>query len=1503
MQGLFDEYIAMNGAKPTHPADMLQTYPGGPYGYRLRRIILTNFWLYGQQEFEIPHGRLFLAGENASGKSTVLTAALPLAIDGDTRPHRLDTFGGRERHVDYYVLGSEESATPFSFEKRTSYIALEFEWCDPERPPIAQELRWYWENGERERTRFLTIGLSLAGNANNSNRIRRLFFLITDGSRLGYDLHTVETHDKQKRAYDHAKFKQQLEGHGIVCDTQDEYERLVSHYLFGFPEVKDFRSLMNFLLLLRRPNLNTELRFSQVHENLKQSLRKISSQTTGQAIDIIDQIDTIEDEIKRLQEEYQVAQQLHDEQQKLALARARVAACEYLERQLAQDKAQNQVTKLHNELRTAMHERQSAEAQRSELQAESNQIEGQIRALEASEGLQVAQKLIATRERVQEAQMQRDNQKQSLEATHRATEGIRQRLKQQETTFAKRKKALESQLRELQRIASEEALWETATLQLEMADSQISTISLEDARLDIPLAVTILTGAQSRERIAWLQQLEALHRNKERAATEVQNARNVEDIRSVELDESRRRFQNAQDSADELQQRLDVQIDQLVARSESLGIASFSRVDVADAGQAMTLEGRSPADQAVAQFAASIEAYRKTFEALDQELERTETDLRIELGQMERRRERQQERLAEMQAEYEQKLSEPESTPESPARWITARARLAERGIEAIPLYALIDFDPSIDSESEEAGRIECMLEDAGLLNALVVAPSQVEAADALLAAEDLSDCRLRVEELVSRGGRDVILRPSVAPPWDEQVPGEEIRLRQLLRFDEAVSQDIENGSKKWEEAITAVLTALWFPDGATPVLPLDTSNAGDHEGTLSGGQVSHPTLHHPRPYGLMNEDGSWQHGLLTGRAVGGNARFIGKATRLRARQREIDELNGQMVMLKSEVGQLQEQIAREEHRQRQMKDVQRQLRKTLTTSGMEKVQTTLVQTKETLDRAWERYQQARQKTQEAQQKYNAYVAQLEKECRGFDAFAGNAASVQEALRGMQTLSNKHSALQDQLSGINDVWEEHQRDRNALVEAETNEELVSKLYEEVRNIVLQVQAEFEELQRIAQLENVEDLNKRLGNLQARRKELATVLAHANELYIRADERVSSLESQRSGVESHLEEAQEVCEEQLADFMNLLVAYPVAQLAQARQVAKDGDYVGSAHRLLEGPIRENELQARKESLQEESNNVYNYLLQIYNKESHTLIEYGPNIDIQGHILFANDNQSSPVELLERLSEQIEVQKTLLDAQERKLFEDFLIQEIAEEIRTHIFEAETWVQRINKVLSNMPMVGERYSLEWKPLAEYDPTRPGSHLARHHKLLRKQSQTLTAEEMDTLMNAFRQEISLARLKRQEDPGMNFTETLELIFDYREWFHFVVFVTPPGSQRQQLTERVLRARSGAEQLFALYIPLFSALAALYANAAHGAPRLLALDEAFDKASLANTQHIMEFLTAQDFQWIMTGPQITGTGSPVPVSARYLMIHEKGSPVATASASFWYGSKLLQEE
>src|SRR5947207_5333428 len=388
--------------------EILQAQAGGPHGYRLRRIMLTNFWLYGLQEFEVPHGRLFLAGENASGKSTVLTAALPLALDGDLRPNRLDTFGGRERHMEYYVLGGSESATAYSHERRTSYIALEFEWCDPDNPPIAPEFRQRWENGEREKTRFLTIGISLAGNVNASDRIRPLRFTITDGSRLGHEVQTVyETGSKHdKRAFDHARFKQQLEGHGFICDTQAEYECQVARYLFGLSDVKDFQKLINLLLVLRRPNLSSELSFSRVHDYLKQSLRKISGETTSHVIGTIERIDSIQVEKERIQEAYSAAERLHRSQQQLALNRARLAACDYTGAQLAEDSAQSRVTRLRRDLHTAELERGRADERAQTLQAEQYQVSGQIKALEASEGLQVAKQLATARERTREAQAQ-----------------------------------------------------------------------------------------------------------------------------------------------------------------------------------------------------------------------------------------------------------------------------------------------------------------------------------------------------------------------------------------------------------------------------------------------------------------------------------------------------------------------------------------------------------------------------------------------------------------------------------------------------------------------------------------------------------------------------------------------------------------------------------------------------------------------------------------------------------------------------------------------------------------------------------------------------------------------------------------------------------------------------------------------------------------------------------------------------------------------------------------
>lgn len=1476
MQRTFENFaewsIAENGATEEAAArqlemfvDMLQQQAGGPSGYRLRRIILTNFWLYGQQEFVIPHGRLFLAGENASGKSTVLTAALPLALDGDLRPNRLDTFGGRERHIQYYVLGGTDSATPFSHERRTSYIALEFEWLNPDAPPIAPELRQRWENGDREKTRFLTIGISLAGNLNASDRIRPLRFLITDGSRLGYELDTIyETGNKHdKRAYDHPRFKQVLEGHGIICDSQAEYERQVARYLFGFSDVKDFQKLIDLLLTLRRPNLSSELSFSRVHDYLKQSLRKISGETTSRVIGTIDRIDAINSEIERIQEAYEAADRLHRARQQVALIKAQLAGCEYMGAHLVESSAQSKVTKLRRDLLAAENERKKAEARSQALRVEQYEVNGQIKALEASEGLEVAKRLATARERLHETEAHMQLQQGSQESARQSLLEHIESLERQRARFESLKAECVTHLGELSSMASEEALWESVALQLQETSHQLSNIST--AIINRPEAltgITTLIEAESEERIGWLHRLETLHQEREKLDSKVQYARTNETTRFQELDEARRRFESAQDRAYEVQRKLNTTFEQFSL--DGISANPLDSIDAESQTQEDSADEENLASRAVEQFAAAIKQYERIIDELERELAEAANLGQGELNELQLIAGSKQHELSEMQALYEQKQSEPEFTPSHPDRRTLARIRLAEQGILALPLYALLDFAHDIDNESDEAGRIEIMLEDAGLLDALVVAPQEVAAADALLAAEGLSDCRLDMEALAE---------------WQSNHPGnsqhDQLEINGLC-FDTAIRDSLVEDENDWEAIVTAILRAL----GQTEHV---------HEAYSAEARF------------FIKQDGSWTHGLLSGRAGGGEARYIGKTTRLRVRQRELDDLHRKRTILEEELQALYSQLAYYEQQLAQIQEKQTRLRKVLPESGLEEIYAELSQARLTLDDLRGKYQKARLQTQEARQAYNAILAHLERESKGTAALASDAKRVQSTMMGVVKLKNQAKSLQMQLGNILNTWEEHRRAQEAQDRAKINEANVSALYERIYQQFLEARAEVNELLRVAELSNAEELSERLRMLHEQTERLSTQLDEAKTSFISADVRASATQENLAEAEEHLQQAQHHRADKQAHFATFLAEYPTTELFEMHQLSADGQYLQAAQGLSGEAMRESDIAARKQQLEEQYRETYNALSRAFNREQPLLLEYGPDLDDQGHIVFLNENKSRPVELLEILSDRIEMQKMLLRQEERQLFEDFLLQEIAEAIRTHIFEAEEWVQQINGVLKGLPMIGEHYALQWKPPAEYDLTKLGSHLAQHYKLLRKPAQTLTTEETEALMNAFRREIEAVRIRQQENPETNFMETLEQVFDYREWFHFDVLVAPIGGQWQRLTDRMAGTRSGAEQLFALYVPLFAALAALYRSAAEGAPRLLALDEAFDKVSVANTQRIMEFLVSQDFQWIMTGPQISGTGAKIPACARYLMIHEKGSPVATASASFWSDSQSLQ--
>jgi uncharacterized protein YPO0396 len=300
-------------------------------------------------------------------------------------------------------------------------------------------------------------------------------------------------------------------------------------------------------------------------------------------------------------------------------------------------------------------------------------------------------------------------------------------------------------------------------------------------------------------------------------------------------------------------------------------------------------------------------------------------------------------------------------------------------------------------------------------------------------------------------------------------------------------------------------------------------------------------------------------------------------------------------------------------------------------------------------------------------------------------------------------------------------------------------------------------------------------------------------------------------------------------------------------------------------------------------------------------SSLLHEYGPHFDESGIIRFTNAENANAYDLLSRLGEEIRQHELLLEAKEYELFQNFLLKEMANTVGTRLTDAEAWVQRMNDILVNALFIGERYRLKWV-LRPHDPTRPGSHLAQYRDVLRKQAETYNEEMVAALVHAFRQEIATLR-SQQTTTSATFAEGLMSILDYRLWFQFEIDVLRQDNTSQRLTNKFFRKGSGAEQYIALYIPFFAALSALYESAGKGAPRLIALDEAFDKVSTENTRKLLNFLAEQNFQWIMSGPRVTGEGTMLPACVKYTMFCRKADELAAGFPSFWSNNPAIARE
>lgn len=251
----------------------------------IERAGLINFWYYDEEEFNFSDGRLLLRGANGSGKSVTMQSFIPLLLDGNKSPERLDPFGSKARRIENYLLGDEGS----ELEERTSYLYMEFK--------------------KKESGNYITIGMGFK--AQRGKPIQSWGFAITDGRRIGHNFFLYKDIG-DKVPLSKKELENRIGGGGRVVEAQKDYMKMVNDLLFGYEDIDDYDELIKLLVQLRSPKLSKEFRPTVIYEILENSLQPLSDDDLRPMSEAIENMDNIKIRLDELKESKKAAEKIKD---------------------------------------------------------------------------------------------------------------------------------------------------------------------------------------------------------------------------------------------------------------------------------------------------------------------------------------------------------------------------------------------------------------------------------------------------------------------------------------------------------------------------------------------------------------------------------------------------------------------------------------------------------------------------------------------------------------------------------------------------------------------------------------------------------------------------------------------------------------------------------------------------------------------------------------------------------------------------------------------------------------------------------------------------------------------------------------------------------------------------------------------------------------------------------------------------------------------------------------
>lgn len=637
--------------------------------WRMNRVGILNFWYYDEEEFQLEDGRLILRGANGSGKSVTMQSFLPLVLDGDKRPHRLDPFGSRDRRIEYYLLGEEEGGKTDA----TGYLWMEF-----------------YHPGTHA---FKTIGIGMRARR-NAAQVQFWGFLLEDGRRIGHDFWLYVRNDwiegEGRIPLSRKELEERIGSGGQVVQDQTSYRELVNKQLFGFAETDAFQDLLQLMIQLRSPKLSKDFKPSAIYEILHQALPPLVEDELRPLSEVLEDMDTLADrldEIRVYRKELAKLQESYDRYNKHMLY---LQSGELLEAKAAHDDFAARAEAANTDLEQAEREKTAALEEKGIIQARIQEIGVERNLLEKHEAIGKQREFESATEALADTEKQLERAQEREQKARLREEKLMREQEQLELRRCAARSRQEDLLGELETMAQELEFAEHPVYhRYWMPDIPIDETWKEAWRRDVFLHRERLERAADKARKE--REAAALARERE---VELGEASRLRDEAEREHSQMANRFEAAKEALKDEVLIWQKQLRELTFDDEGMR-ATFAAIREYGPAQG-TMDGIRAALQR------NYSEVREALAVKRLESERQKNDLLAE-----------RERLMEERRGWEQSR-EPEP-PRSEAR-VKARAN-AEAGTGA-PLYAVCDFQPHITEEMQAC--IEEALERSGLLDAWI---------------------------------------------------------------------------------------------------------------------------------------------------------------------------------------------------------------------------------------------------------------------------------------------------------------------------------------------------------------------------------------------------------------------------------------------------------------------------------------------------------------------------------------------------------------------------------------------------------------------------------------------------------------------------------------------------------------------------------------------------------------------------------------------------------------